>query len=146
MIDDRTARAALTRLFEPGDTVGLALVARHGAHTALRIAIGARPAYPFADVSAGDLAAALDRWAPRVRTLDAEADLMELKKVKRLQSALQEVGGALTDSGSLQWNDLLSAERASLGSGMPLTNTLPAPPVTMAGSNQGLSGPSLDTL
>jgi hypothetical protein len=29
--EDRTARAALTRLFEPGDIVGRALVAKHGA-------------------------------------------------------------------------------------------------------------------
>ena len=45
--EDRTARAALTRLFEPGDLVGRALVAKHGAHAALRIAIGARPRTRF---------------------------------------------------------------------------------------------------
>jgi hypothetical protein len=43
MNDDRAARAALTRLFESGDATGLALVAEHGAHAALRIAIGTRP-------------------------------------------------------------------------------------------------------
>jgi DNA processing protein len=44
------------------------LVAKHGAHAALRIAIGARPARPFWDVTAE----ALSRWAPRIHDLAPE--------------------------------------------------------------------------
>lgn len=98
MNDDRTARAALTRLFEPGDTVGLALVAKHGAPAALRIAIGARPAYPFADVTAEQLADALGRWAPRLRTLDPEADL----------AAIERLGGGFLTPDDPHWPAALS--------------------------------------
>lgn len=79
--ENRIARAALTRLFEPGDLVGRALVAKHGAHAALRIAIGARPALPFWDVTAEKLAEALSRWAPRIHGLDPEADLAIIERL-----------------------------------------------------------------
>ncbi len=121
MNDDRTARAALTRLFEHGDTVGLALVAKHGAHAALRIAIGARPAYPFAEVTAGELAAALDRWAPRVRTLDAEADL----------AAIERLGGGFLTPDDPHWPAGL--------------NELPAPPLGLwyrGNMNGGVPAPA----
>lgn len=120
MNDDRTARAALTRLFEPGDTVGLALVAKHGAHAALRIAIGARPAYPFADVTAEQLADALGRWAPRVRELDAEADL----------AAIERLGGGFLTPDDPQWpaglNDL-EAPPFGLWYRGNMTHGVPAP-------------------
>jgi DNA processing protein len=62
-MNDRIARAALTRLFEPADSVGRALVAKHGAYPALRIAIGARPAYSFGNATADDLAESFLRIA-----------------------------------------------------------------------------------
>ena len=89
-IQDRTARAALTRLFEPGDIVGRvepgdivgrALVAKDGTHAALRIAIGARPAYPFWDVTAEELAEGLSRWAPRIHDLAPEKDLATIERL-----------------------------------------------------------------
>ncbi|MEO3931312.1 DNA-processing protein DprA [Micrococcaceae bacterium Sec7.4] len=80
-MDDRTARAALTRLFEPGDTVGLALVAEHGAYTALRIAIGAKPAYPFGNVTADELSQGLSRWNSSIPGLQPEKDLDEIARL-----------------------------------------------------------------
>jgi DNA processing protein len=80
-MDDRTARAALTRLFEPGDTVGLALVAEHGAYTALRIAIGAKPAYPFGSITVEELATGLSRWNARIPELQPEKGLAEIARL-----------------------------------------------------------------
>ena len=50
-MNDRIARAALTRLFEPNDTVGRTLVGRLGAYAALRLATGAQPAHTLPDVT-----------------------------------------------------------------------------------------------
>lgn len=58
-MNDRIARAALTRLFEPNDTVGRTLVGRLGAYAALRLATGAQPTPTLPDVTAEELAAAL---------------------------------------------------------------------------------------
>jgi len=52
-MNDRIARAALTRLFEPGDRVGQALIGRLGAYAALRLATGAQPAHTLPDVTRG---------------------------------------------------------------------------------------------
>lgn len=119
MIDEnRTARAALTRLFEPGDVVGRALVAKHGAHAALRIAIGARPARPFWDVTAEELAEALSRWAPRIHDLAPEKDL----------AAIERLGGGFLVPGDEHWptglDDLPDAPwglwyRGNLSTGIP---------------------------
>lgn len=102
-MDDRTARAALTALFEPRDTVGLALVAKHGAYAALRIAIGAKPAYPFGSVTADDLAQGLSRWNARIPLLDPENDLAEIARL----------GGGFLIPGDDHWpaaiNDLADA-------------------------------------
>lgn len=115
---DRTARAALTRLFEPGDIVGRALVAKHGAHAALRIAIGARPAYPFWDVTAEELAEGLSRWAPRIHDLDPEKDL----------ATIERLGGGFLTPEDAHWpeglNDLPDAPwglwyRGNLSTGIP---------------------------
>ena len=46
-MNDRIARAALTRLFEPGDRVGRTLAGRLGAYAALRLATGRSPYTPF---------------------------------------------------------------------------------------------------
>jgi DNA processing protein len=79
--EDRTARAALTRLFEPGDIVGRALVAKHGAGVALKIATGAQAAVPFWDVTVEELAEALRRWAPRIPDLHPEKDLASIERL-----------------------------------------------------------------
>jgi DNA processing protein len=113
-----TARAALTSLFEPGDLVGRALVAKHGAHAALRIAIGARPAFPFWDVTADELAEAPNRWAPRIHGLDTGADLAIIERLG---------GGFLTPEDEHRPegpNDLPDAPyglwyRGNLGKGIP---------------------------
>lgn len=80
-MEERTARASLTRLFEPGDVVGGKLIAKYGAHSALRIAIGAKPAHPFWDVSANELSHALSRWNPRIHDLDPEKDLATIERL-----------------------------------------------------------------
>jgi DNA processing protein len=81
MNEDRIARAALTRLFEPTDKVGHALVARLGAYAALRIATGAQPAHAFREITADDLAQALSRWAPRIHELAPEKDLATIERL-----------------------------------------------------------------
>ncbi|BCW68928.1 hypothetical protein NicSoilB4_36910 (plasmid) [Arthrobacter sp. NicSoilB4] len=116
--ENRIARASLTRLFEPGDPVARALVAKHGAHTALRIAIGARPAFPFWDVTADELAEALSRWAPRIHDLDPEKDL----------DTIERLGGGFLVPGDEHWptglDDLPDAPwglwyRGDIGNGIP---------------------------
>ncbi|WP_028275360.1 DNA-processing protein DprA [Arthrobacter sp. I3] len=116
--ENRNARAALTRLFEPGDIVGRALVAKHGAHAALRIAIGARPARPFWDVMTDELAEALSRWAPRIPDLAPEKDL----------AAIERLGGGFLVPGDEHWptglDDLPDAPwglwyRGNLSTGIP---------------------------
>jgi DNA processing protein len=119
--ENRTARDALTRLFEPGDTVGRALVAKHGAHAALRIAIGARPASPFWDVTTDELADALSRWAPRIPDLDPEKDLATIGRL----------GGGFLTPDDEQWpaglSDLPDAPwglwyRGNIENGIPATS------------------------
>ena len=121
MNEDRIARAALTRLFEPGDTVGLALVAKHGPHAALRIAIGARPCFPFGDITAEQLSHGLDRWNQRFRDLSPEEDLATIERLG---------GGFLTPDGE-HWptalNDLRDAPlglwyRGNLTGGIPASS------------------------
>jgi DNA processing protein len=83
----RTARAALTRLLEPGDASGAALVAALGAEQALLVATGRRVASPEVDSAVGSmllgfggrrwegLAAAKERWRGRVADLAPSRDL-----------------------------------------------------------------------
>ncbi|MET3172875.1 UNVERIFIED_ORG: DNA processing protein [Arthrobacter sp. UYCu721] len=117
-MNERTARAALTRLFEPGDTVGRALVAKHGAYPALRIAIGARPAYAFGDVTADELAEGLSRWVLRVHDLEPEKDL----------ATIERLGGGFLIPGDEHWpvalNDLSDVPlglwyRGNISNGIP---------------------------
>ncbi|MBG6190595.1 DNA processing protein [Arthrobacter sp. CAN_A212] len=88
------ARAALSRLFEPSDSVGLALTAAVGPLDALRIASGQISAGAVVDgeiagllVSNGfnnrphALQEALDRWKPRVADLAPERDLATLGRL-----------------------------------------------------------------
>lgn len=50
-MNDRIARAALTRVFEPGDRIGRALVGRLGAYAALRLATGAQPVHAIPEAT-----------------------------------------------------------------------------------------------
>ncbi len=92
--NERTARAALSRLLEPQDAAGLALVQVAGAEDALRIATGQLAAGPgleqelsrvLEENSAGGgwtgLGMALKRWAPRIPDLAPERDLATLRRL-----------------------------------------------------------------
>jgi len=94
MDDERIARASLSRLMEPQDVAGLALVRAAGAMDALRIASGQLAAGPaleqeitalLADHGAGSnwggIGAALKRWAPRVPDLAPERDLATMARL-----------------------------------------------------------------
>ncbi|MGY4541199.1 DNA processing protein [Arthrobacter sp. UYNi723] len=119
-MSDRTARAALTRLFEPGDTVGRALVAKHGAYPALRIAIGAKPAHAFGDVTADELAQGLSRWVLRFHDLEPEKDF----------ATIERLGGGFLIPGDEHWpaalNDLPDAPMGLWYRGN-ISNGIPAP-------------------
>ncbi|WP_445154118.1 DNA-processing protein DprA [Arthrobacter sp. Hor0625] len=112
--DERMARAALSRLFEPQDAVGLALVRLVGAEDALRVATGQLPAGPGLEreltgmleengASGGwcGLGMALKRWAPRVPDLAPARDL----------ATVQRLGGRLLIPGDALW----PAQLADLG-------------------------------
>jgi DNA processing protein len=92
--EERLARAALARLMEPSDWVGLALVAALGPVDALRVATGSigpgpglerelrrvldRPADGNQQSLLGE---ALQRWAPRVKDLAPERDLATMERL-----------------------------------------------------------------
>ncbi|MHA7276823.1 DNA-processing protein DprA [Arthrobacter sp. Hz1] len=126
------ARAALSRLFEPSDTVGLALTVAAGPVDALRIAtgqvvVGALIAREIAELleshgissRAQTLQQALERWKPRVADLAPDRDL----------ATLERLGGILITPESALWpgalDDLqLSAPsclwaRGDLSAGLP---------------------------
>ncbi len=92
--NDRTARAALSRLLEPQDAAGLALVRAVGGEDALRIATGQLAAGAgleqelsqlLEEHGAGGgwsgLGMALKRWAPRVPDLAPERDLATMQRL-----------------------------------------------------------------
>ena len=91
---ERLARAALSRLMEPQDAAGLALVQLAGATDALRIATGQVAAGPHleqeitalladngASTSWAGMAAALKRWQPRLPDLAPERDLATMARL-----------------------------------------------------------------
>lgn len=102
---ERLARAALSRLMEPQDAAGLALVQAVGAVDALRIGTGELEAGPgieqemtalLQDAGVGTwpgLAASLRRWIPRVPDLAPERDL----------ATIQRLGGRLLIPGDSLW-------------------------------------------
>jgi DNA processing protein len=117
-MNDRIARAALTRLFDAQDTVGRALVGRLGAYAALRLATGAQPAHVLPGITPEELSDALKRWAPRVPELDPEKDL----------ATIERLGGGFLIPGDEHWptglDDLPDAPlglwyRGNLGNGIP---------------------------
>ena len=94
MDNERIARASLSRLMEPQDAPGLALVKAAGATDALRIATGQVAAGPgleqeitglLADNGAGDSWAgmrdSLKRWSPRIPDLAPERDLATIARL-----------------------------------------------------------------
>ena len=112
MDDIRVARAALSRLFEPLDPVGTALVSILGPVDALRVATGQSPTAGAEAVLAepatggGALAAALERWRPRVAQLAPERDLETIARF----------GGRLVVPEDVEWPDGLD----DLGAEAPL--------------------------
>ncbi|MDQ0756031.1 DNA-processing protein DprA [Arthrobacter sp. B3I4] len=117
--NERTARAALSRLWEPQDAAGLALVQIAGAEDALRIATGQLAAGPgleqeltqvLAENGAGagwtGLGMALKRWAPRIPDLAPARDL----------ATLQRLGGRLL----IPTDELWPAQLADLGLQEPI--------------------------
>lgn len=117
--NERTARAALSRLMEPQDAAGLALVRAVGAEDALRIATGQLKAGPsveqeitalLAEAGAGGgwsgLGMALKRWAPRIPDLAPARDL----------ATMQRLGGRLLIPSDQLW----PAQLADLGLQEPL--------------------------
>ncbi|WP_442545555.1 DNA-processing protein DprA [Arthrobacter sp. KN11-1C] len=116
---ERLARAALSRLMEPQDAAGLALVQAAGAVDGLKIATGELPPGPgleqevasllvdngASSVGAG-LAAALRRWAPRIPDLAPERDL----------ATMQRLGGRMIVPGDRLW----PVQLADLGLHEPL--------------------------
>ncbi|MDQ0633583.1 DNA processing protein [Arthrobacter pascens] len=94
MDNERIARAALSRLMEPQDAAGLALVQAAGAVDALRIATGQLAPGPALEreitellagiggsTGWGGMAAALKRWAPRIPDLAPERDLATMARL-----------------------------------------------------------------
>jgi DNA processing protein len=94
MDNELIARAALSRLMEPQDAAGLALVQATGATDALRIATGQQAAGPALEQEItsllaengggtgwGGMSAALKRWAPRIPDLAPERDLATMARL-----------------------------------------------------------------
>ena len=94
MDNERIARASLSRLMEPQDAPGLALVKAAGATDALRIATGQVAAGPgleqeitglLADNGAGaswaGMRDSLKRWSPRIPDLAPERDLATIARL-----------------------------------------------------------------
>ncbi|WLQ06421.1 DNA-processing protein DprA [Arthrobacter oryzae] len=91
--NERLARAALSRLMEPQDAVGLALVRAAGAVDGLRIATGQLASGPqleqeitalLAENGTGSwpgINASLKRWAPRIPDLAPERDLATMHRM-----------------------------------------------------------------
>jgi DNA processing protein len=117
--NERTARAALSRVLEPQDAAGLALVRAVGGEDALRIATGQLAAGAgleqelsqlLEEHGAGGgwagLGMALKRWAPRVPDLAPERDL----------ATMQRLGGRLL----IPTDELWPRQLADLGLQEPL--------------------------
>ncbi|MDK1328084.1 DNA-processing protein DprA [Arthrobacter sp. zg-Y1143] len=113
------ARAALSRLFEPSDTVGLALVSAAGPTAALRIASGEVRLPPEVAAGIGQMLGpagmasspgvfteALGRWTPRVADLAPGRDLETIRRL----------GGELLIPEDPRWPEALR----HLEAGMPL--------------------------
>ncbi|BCW86646.1 hypothetical protein NicSoilE8_43190 (plasmid) [Arthrobacter sp. NicSoilE8] len=92
-MNDRIARAALTRLFDPQDQTGRALVGALGAYAALRIVTGDQPVHTFAHITETELAEGLQRWRVRLPEIDPEKDL----------AVMERLGGGFLIPGDEHW-------------------------------------------
>ncbi|MEV8150460.1 DNA-processing protein DprA [Arthrobacter sp. NPDC080073] len=92
-MNDRIARAALTRLFDPQDATGRTLVGTLGAYAALRIVTGDQSAHMFRHITDAELAEGLQRWAAGLPDLDPEKDL----------STIERLGGGFLIPGDEYW-------------------------------------------
>ncbi|MET4901667.1 DNA-processing protein DprA [Paenarthrobacter sp. CC6] len=133
-MNDRIARAALTRLFDPQDVTGRTLVGTLGAYAALRVATGDQPAHTFRHITDVDLTEALNRWAPRLPDVDPERDLAEI----------EHLGGGFLIPGDEHWptglDDLPDAPYGLWYRGN-ITHGIPAPErsVALTGSRDSTS-------
>jgi DNA processing protein len=133
-MNDRIARAALTRLFDPQDATGRALVGTLGAYAALRIATGEQPVHTFRHITDADLGEALQRWAPRLSDVDPERDL----------ATIERLGGGFLIPGDEHWptglDDLPDAPYGLWYRG-DITGGIPAPEraVALTGSRDSTS-------
>ncbi|MBU8869206.1 DNA-processing protein DprA [Paenarthrobacter aromaticivorans] len=100
--ENRIARAAMTRMFVPNDYVARRLVERHDPYPAYRMALRARPLFPFGTITAEDLSDGLDRWAPSPRDLDTDKIEEDLATIERL-------GGGFLIPGDEHWPEALDA-------------------------------------
>lgn len=82
--DERLALASWTRLAEPGDTVARRMIDHYGAVQALAYATG-QDEWPRHESSpaltASSVKGALERWAPRVGSLNPERDLHTIDRL-----------------------------------------------------------------
>ena len=133
-MNDRIARAALTRLFDPQDATGRALVGTLGAYAALRIVTGDQPAHTFAHITEAEMADVLRRWRERLPDVDAEKDL----------ATIERLGGGFLIPGDEHWptglDDLPDAPyglwyRGDIGNGIPA----PQRAVALTGSRDSTS-------
>lgn len=131
----RVARAALTRLVEPGDELPAHAVAAFGPERALALLTGRAALHPAErdllaehtgapDGLARRWSAGLQRWAPRAAHLDPERDLV----------ALHRLGGGLLIPEDDAWPAALEdlGESAPLGLWFRGTGALPAAGRTLA--------------
>lgn len=133
-MNDRIARAGLTRLFDAQDITGRTLVGTLGAYAALRVANGDQPAHTFRHITETDLTEALNRWAPRLPDVDPERDLAEIERL----------GGGFLIPGDEHWptglDDLPDAPYGLWYRGN-ITHGIPAPErsVALTGSRDSTS-------
>uniref|UniRef100_UPI003F49A0BE DNA-processing protein DprA n=1 Tax=Paenarthrobacter ureafaciens TaxID=37931 RepID=UPI003F49A0BE len=124
-MNDRIARAALTRLFDPQDPTGRAVVGTLGAYAALRIVTGEQPVHTFAHITDDELANGLRRWRERLPDVDAENDL----------ATIERLGGGFLIPGDEHWptglDDLPDAPYGLWYRG-DITHGIPAPKLAIA--------------
>ena len=101
-LTERTARAALTALFEPGDYISNTLVGSLGAQAALQVAAGELAPTPFADVTADILDEVMGdrikKWQQRLPEIHPEKDL----------ATIERLGGGFLIPGDEHWPQALN--------------------------------------
>ncbi|MFJ4264609.1 DNA-processing protein DprA [Paenarthrobacter nicotinovorans] len=133
-MNDRIARAALSRLLDPQDATGRTLVGALGAYAALRIVTGEQPVHAFAHITDDELADGLRRWRERLPDVDTEKDL----------ATIERLGGGFLIPGDEHWptglDDLPDAPFGLWYRG-DITDGIPAPDraVALTGSRDSTS-------